>query len=820
LAFVGGKIVRIIPDQPGRGGSKSSLSTQSINLDIRTAQNVFVYYGRWRRAPEAISAAGYQIVPNVTRSIGLHNYAAFDNTNANTPPVNKLLSHNLMNDGSHQITQHNTLTTIKTYTPSGADAAVPATFLNIKNRCFMCWAATNNFIYDSVAVREYDVGVDAPATAATYTFGDTDSGLAAAAAGSSRVNWVTSTLSGFENTDRAILMGGILYQTLQPNPLVTTFAAPGTASGTATSNTLTIVGGLWPLPMDYIGMLVQIDPLNIGGGTEIHYINSYTHVGADTVVTLDTPLNFNHTTDGYTLDGIGNSQLILATPYLGDTTTNTPFTVFSGPLTWGTSPPQYAYAYYDDPATNAVNGFGTGHISNVSPITYVTEQNQDGVSVVLDNIIPSGASDQPRFNKIQIFRTILTGGGGTLFPFDPAVGLIDNTGVLPLTFTDSYDDSYLLTTAGFQAPLTLNRKPPPFAHQAYWDGRVWGNPVNDPSAVVFSGDIIDILYGVPEECYPSSNILRIPSDDGRITGMKLVGPMLVMTTERYAYFVAGASPQYRLLRFSTMMYGVADYQMTEFVGQTTDDSDSLLYLGKDKKVYISAPTLGNISMSDPVQDVFSADITTGYANTRIADVAIEGNHYIVCTLEDKTEIYDFERKIWTDHIVTVKDVGAVRPEAFAKVYGVTVPVKFLFIHAGHVYDWLGTNNTTGVLQATVATNPIMIESKKRRRMDFVRIYVSDNSNPWGVVTAVNEGGAYQWAATPQSDPLYALQGAFPLDSINAKELIVVQFTQDQPVVDGYRFQVTINWPGDNVIRDLYAIDICFTDLEEDGQTSI
>src|SRR5207245_1243321 len=113
-------------------------------------------------------------------------------------------------------------------------------------------------------------------------------------------------------------------------------------------------------------------------------------------------------------------QLTLATPYLGTTSTSLTYKFYEGPLQW-TSPPQYAYAYYDDPATNKVNGYGTGHISDISPITFVTEQNQSGVTVILDDIIPSGAADQPRFNKIQIFRTLLAA-PGDLFPLDPSVG--------------------------------------------------------------------------------------------------------------------------------------------------------------------------------------------------------------------------------------------------------------------------------------------------------------------------------------------------------------------------------------------------------------
>jgi hypothetical protein len=43
--------------------------------------------------------------------------------------------------------------------------------------------------------------------------------------------------------------------------------------------------------------------------------------------------------------------------------------------------------------------------------------------------------------------------------------------------------------------------------------------------------------------------------------MNLMGPLVVLTTERYAYYVAGlsaSSSPYRLVRFSTLMQGVGD----------------------------------------------------------------------------------------------------------------------------------------------------------------------------------------------------------------------------------------------------------------------
>ena len=892
MSFQGSKPpIRIIPDQQGRGGSKTSLTTQSINLDIRLASNVRVNYGRWRQDTQAASVPGFSTVPTVLQTFALHNFARFDTSNAALQPVNKLLSHNFLASGAVQIDQHNPVTTIKNHTPVGPLDTVPATFLNIKNRCFICWGATDNFIYTGKVT--YDVGIDAPDTAATYTFGGTESGTLFATAGGYKVTFTTGT-AFWDNSIKYIQIAGITYPTVQPNPFSNgPYTTGGTASGTAGTNTVLITGFSFPV-RDYNGLSITMDTT---GAPETHFVLSYTLAGGNTTITIDGVLA-NNLTGVYSLAG---DQLTLATPFIGETSTSLIYTTFSGPLSWGTSPPQYAYAYYDFPGllegglasgtigTNTITitgvmwglnrydgvkitlggdtytvasyapiagtttvttvevltatytnltytlsgvlaEYGTGHISNISPLTQVTEQNISGASVVLSDIIPSAAADQSRFNKIQIFRSILTGGGGAWFPLDPTIGLLNNVGVAPLGFTDIYDDSYLLSTGGFQAPTVQNREPPPFAHMAYWDGRVFGNPVNDPSAILYSGDSVQILFGVPEECYPSQNILRIPSDDGRVTGMALMGPLCVIATERYAYYVAGAGSAdnpYRLIRFSTQMSGVGDKQMIEFAGPTTDDSDLMAYIGKDLRVYLTAPSVGNISMSDPIQNQFTDGIGTGYDIVRLAKASIIGNNYLVVSFGGAfvVAIYDFDRKIWTDHNTLTAD-GIKRPEAFTTIYGTSNPSQFLYAFRGAIYEWLGPSISGVVSPATafVETMPLSGNRKSKHRLDFIRIYVSDATETWKAIVTVDENIAYFVDFIPYPDQLKTIQptggGQIPIDNINARELMFVPASNTSMQYEGYRFQVRIMWPDSTTVRDLYAIDINLVDLEPEDQTSI
>ena len=84
--FKSSEIIRIIPDQPGRGGCKTSLTSQSVNLDLRIAENVIVNYGRWERCRKAITPNAYQAISDVDASLALHNYSFFDTANAANRP--------------------------------------------------------------------------------------------------------------------------------------------------------------------------------------------------------------------------------------------------------------------------------------------------------------------------------------------------------------------------------------------------------------------------------------------------------------------------------------------------------------------------------------------------------------------------------------------------------------------------------------------------------------------------------------------------------------------------------------------------------------
>jgi hypothetical protein len=320
--------------------------------------------------------------------------------------------------------------------------------------------------------------------------------------------------------------------------------------------------------------------------------------------------------------------------------------------------PTYAYAWYDPE---------TGHCSDISPLFQIPKPTtfDAGGGRQAENAefltpcfqidpgsisYPQQSTDGIRFSHILFFRTLSTPGSSTLYPIgslNPFVGKVHpgaastrgswnpstykgwmglpnnyvnappiapNTGPVNYWF-DFSSDSDLLLSGGFRAPQFTNSKPiallrggasqpgRPYA-LAYWDRRTWLTNTQEPDKILFSCDEAQCPLGIPTESFPPTNFLRLPSVDGRVIGMRTVGDMLLVTTQRWAYIIAGNNESnYRLLKVSASMPGVGTYQMDEFPTLTGAEGEpaTLFYLGQDRIVY--QWTIGGqaIPISLPIQ---------------------------------------------------------------------------------------------------------------------------------------------------------------------------------------------------------------------------
>lgn len=908
------RVVRFVPDQPGKGGAKTQVHSHQAGplLDTYDAFNVHVFYGRWRKESRSYAISGttndtiswassvadvsngsnivlwfsgpkwdevqvgYQVTitsglntlvttitgvaggtvplaydettmltanvwpfPNALgatvtigpvgmRSYVVHPFYKFSTTDAAANATVFILGHD-----SDRLNNQNRIWNFSSgaVLRETANNVVPATFINIKNRCQICWGGTPNFIFNGTSV--YDSGVDEPASAPTYLAGFDPSTRVTTTAYVTHGSTVITEApplgvpgnAGHKFGTGSSLVGKTIVlpngdSTGDDNYTVVSgatiaYGPPGNASGTSGTNQVILATTVLP-PNIYNGCYITTT-----GGTNTNipiasYVTSAN--GAGTVITLQS--NLAATGSPFTTLTIAGYQLTLNLAYAGITAWSAPATGNIGVLSWVGAGPRYAYAYYD-PVT------GQSQISNVSPYVQITETNQSNINVILQDIATTGDT---RFTKIKIFRTILQGGtyllaltGGPGQPAD-----LNNTGG-PLSFTDIYPDSVLLNGGALQGPYLTNNKPPPFSHMVYWDGRIFGSPVNDPSAIRYSADNVQVVFGVPEECFPSRNVLRIPAADGRVTGCKLIGNQAVIMTERWAYTVVGNNEtNYRLIRFSTHMMGVGDYQITEFTGDTTADSDAVCYLGKDQKVYLLAPGLGNVGISAPIQNRLTDTLPdlANYKLARIHTTTIEGRKLVIVRTEENVLMYDYDRKVWTRVLSDLADGTQIAPEAYASLYGDTNPVDELWTFQGQLRGWQRYNSSgTGALSGGyVETFPLTFidDEKKRRQINFVRLYVSNDSLGWTTFVYPDEGNQIQLNLLPY-DQTYAVYppGAAPIDGPGVAEVILAPTGATggalgiiQGPLMAYRFLVQVMMSNDTNASDLLAFDVCYSDLQE------
>lgn len=833
------KLIRIVPDQPGKGGMKTAVhSHQAVPLlDTYNVFNAFVYLGRWRRnkTPAQIGFAE----AGITTSVAMHVLYSYSTSDPTAAPTSQILIHD--STGGYGIgtnTIWNALTNAAINTKVATCS--PAVFENIKGKAFIAWGSERGFITNGTGTLPssgtYYIGLAPPATSPTYAFTGKDNYTVWTAEGSPFI--VSTSLSpspawSAADEGRRIDVNGARYQigpSSDPDSYVsyTSTAGPGVMTNSAGSLTAT-VSAAWPTLQQYGGLRVTV-------GSSQALVASYTVSGSVTTITFQSALVAAHAGIAYTLDG----QQFKLTTNITTTAWSASATIWRGDLSWTGDGPQYAYAYIDQ---------ATGHLSNLSPILSVTEDGQAGVNLAVTNFTNPSAPDASRLvtapGNIRLFRTLLNGGvvlyqltGGPGQPDDFFIGTPDAPYWDGATFTDSIPDSGLNTLV--VGPRFTNNKPTwdgvhdvvP-VHMAYWDGRVWLNPIQAPSFLVYSASADQAPIGVPEECYPQGNVLTIPAADGRVTGMKVIGPYLVVTTERYAYYVAGFNESnYRFLRFATTMYGVGDYQMEEIPNDTGDGSN-IVYLGKDNKVYVLSPGSGATSISEPIADQILANVTTpsAYVQSRVHVAHIEDRRVVLLRVPNHTYIYDIQRRTWTE------TQGG--PTCFATQYGGAAAVLELFALTGTAKYWLTDSLTTAFQTAYVQTfSSGFTDGKGKKKLDFVRFYVSDNfsaaipSRPWLAEVIVDDKSSFTTpillydGVTPQPDQIYTLYptGATPIDGANCKELL--GFPQDDSLspalapVTGFRFSVRAYFPANTTPCDLLAIDLAVSELQDSRDVTL
>jgi hypothetical protein len=223
----------------------------------------------------------------------------------------------------------------------------------------------------------------------------------------------------------------------------------------------------------------------------------------------------------------------------------------------------------------------------------------------------------------------------------------------------------------------------------------------------------------------------------------------------------------------------------------------------------------DVSISDPIQDVFNGNIGTDCAGLRVVELvtARPGRSGVVyagsmAKLATQNQFFALDAAtgdiLWQYPALSSVNAGPA-------------------IVNGTVYEWLGPNNTEGAAGAFLQTMPLSGDRKSRHRLQEVRLYVSDvPDEPWTVEVSVNELAPSTRPAILYPDPLFTIQppGSLPLDAPDARELMMIPAADPTAQLDGYRFWVKVNYPDNAEIQEVYAMDIVLTDLEPPDETGI
>lgn len=334
----------------------------------------------------------------------------------------------------------------------------------------------------------------------------------------------------------------------------------------------------------------------------------------------------------------GGGTITLDRPYTGTTFAGPTYATSQinyGNISWD-SPPTFACSYYDSSKAHS------GNIGNkFVPAVQVAHHINYTIDFTGDTTGALARADQIIIWSTTAFNASGSGSGATLYTLGHVGNANGGIHYADPRSTGTDGDNVLGTDIGpFPAPYLTNDPPLYFRCIAYWNGTMWGlgpqgpsTDESDLSLLKFSRIDDPGQIGRGEECWPILNFLRIPARDGSGLGLAVIGDTLIVTTERYLYYVAGTGPgDYRLAKLSSRGLGVSNRAICEFIGDAQTNSSAMIFLGRDRVVWAQAPGGPAQNLSISVQDIIDAYLrgntsATNYPNVSVSFISIGGDTY-------------------------------------------------------------------------------------------------------------------------------------------------------------------------------------------------
>lgn len=798
------RVYRFAPDQPGRGGQTSGFHSFLKLEDTRIVSGFRPYRRMWKKDPRWTRPFLNNYTPR--QILGFADWF-FYASGATAPTNRQVFADGYFDTGSSSWVIGMRWLTAGAgpdlyFDASLSGALWPATILPVKDRLFMSTGLERGRIWDGKETAGtpstcFRIGVPSPERGPTLAvdFNFTSGRQYYCAAGAYSVQFPTTTtdantdglvenetvrlthqtLSNPDYRERKVVerVSGKTYAaspTRGPFPL-TADTTPLTIDNAVGTNTWTLPN--CGLPADADGVAQGFIGLTLVCGADTVVIDWAVNNGdGSSTITSSTNSAAAHVSAGFRIEGVrvtldgqvpGQSKPTDATPTdrkLSRPAPGTGYTSWTGP-----EAPGYAYAYLDPV---------TGHISNLSPVTYLDSLDviNGRVKIALDPYVycADGAPLDPwnsvafgglqyvsdpgsspaqkysnRFTKIVFFRTRRSGGGAVLYP----LGSLDPTsddwygidGACPssvtgATWTDEYGDEKLLVSGRIRAPLLTNF-PPRYispagvpSHifprgMAWWDGRLWLYGFPDMGGLRFSCDAAQTGMGRPEESFPDGNRLVVPAGDGEITALLVVGEFLLVNTRRNTYVVQGNhESNYRLVRVATELGGADCRRLCE-IPSGAEGGGSFAAVTGDQRVVIGSVGGALEDIGAAVRDKLGGPV---YG---IAFYRADGHPRLAIACDSRTVgglathsflEFNFDHKTWTlngpsavevsDNPLMVEYLTAVH-RATQEAWPGSQTEPFLVAGAGGSI-FMQPGSPYAVLNASLTTWPIPADAPKRR----------------------------------------------------------------------------------------------------------
>lgn len=481
------------------------------------------------------------------------------------------------------------------------------------------------------------------------------------------------------------------------------------------------------------------------------------------------------------------------------------YNIYVGAGDWLTGP-RYCFAY-----RNPI----TGHLSNVSPVLEITEQNQFGRTITItipgDGAPNSGQNYNAYINgytQIQLFRSAKN--AYTLVAINEFLAnRTDGAAITYFETVSKFSDTYLTDQL---APFDQNGVPPDgISCIVYHQDRMWA--LTRDGRVRFTPTPFEMDYGVADEAWPNlPQFARVvPEASGMlVVGGSSVSETIVIQTARGDYSIDGFDPlTFRLFRIQSRYSGGFLYSAISIDGALAE-----YYRDKRLLTFPGGQDIGVI-----IQDKLSTVRNSLMSKVRMHWFAAQNRNFLLLSVPstgsstacDYTYVFDLDK----GGLAYEWNAGF---SAFATVHDSTTGELQLWggDSTGAVYRLLGgSNRDAGADFQPILKTAIIrpFDPDSFAELVYVHLYVNDASGTWIGRVYIHEQTSSGATDGTVTGPFAFTVAPAKSQSAQGKRLVYT------PTARGTRmrsnaFQLEVTFPSQNAALWIEKIVLGFKVAEE------